>query len=152
MSDESNGVNKRKHPNPLTFLLIPYKQLLQIFVNENIDGIVKRNGFVDRMNGGIDGHAVVGRIFVEYLGEKILKTLLCYKECTIWLLLLWEFSSSMNILIYYHNQHIFKIIILSDVAPLCFHFRNFISYCFGYLPVYLKHSELCNFLNCINFT
>lgn len=64
MGDESDRVNQGKHPNPQPLVLVPDQQLLQVLVDEQVDAVVEGHGFVDGVNGGVGGHAVVGAVVV----------------------------------------------------------------------------------------
>lgn len=72
MRDKPDGINEREHPNPLALETVPDEQLLEILVDEYVDGIVEGDGFVDGVDGGVDGQAVVGRVLVQDVDQDVL--------------------------------------------------------------------------------
>lgn len=71
MHNKPDGVNHCQHPYPSVELLIPDKQLINVFIDDDVDGIEQRGVLADRADGTVDGHAIIGCVIAEDFGDDI---------------------------------------------------------------------------------
>lgn len=76
MHYQSDGIGNSQDPDPAVDGLVPNKQLLNIFIDDDIDRTVDGGVFVDGADRIVYGHGIVCGVVLEDLDDEASEALL----------------------------------------------------------------------------